>query len=243
VPGSYSTAAAWRPMQRAMPAHWRMAGTSILGYGGSAETRIRADCGMEHEVELVCRAAERAGGPLHLVGHSFGGTVALAAALSQRFDVATISLFEANPLGLLREAGRADLFASTQRMSQDFEAAFDAGEADAPARIIDFWGAPGDFAAMPDAVKAYCRQTAATNVLDWRTACAWAPPLAQLSRLRDVPVLLVRGARANPVMVAITDTLRSGLPQAQAEVVQDAGHFLITTHAARCAQLLSSFLA
>ena len=64
----------------------------------------------------------------------------------------------------------------------------------------------------------------------------------QFGRLA-LPVLLVRGALANPAMVAITDELAACLPQVRTAVVEDAGHFLITSHGADCARLLSSFLA
>ena len=125
-------------------------------------------------------------------------------------------------------------------MSQAFEAAVNAGEQDAPARVIDFWGGPGVFAAMPEAVKAYCRETAAVNVLDWRTVTSEvaAGDCAAL----DIPVLLVRGSEANPAMVAITDTLRDCLPDVRHFAVEGAGHFLITSHAPQCAELLSAFL-
>ena len=53
----------------------------------------------------------------------------------------------------------------------------------------------------------------------------------------------MRGALANPAMVAITDELAACLPQVRSAVVDGAGHFLITSHAADCARLLSSFLA
>jgi pimeloyl-ACP methyl ester carboxylesterase len=45
------------------------------------------------------------GGPVHLVGHSFGGTVALAAALAGGFGIASLTLFEANPLAVLLMRG------------------------------------------------------------------------------------------------------------------------------------------
>jgi pimeloyl-ACP methyl ester carboxylesterase len=242
VPGSYSTPAAWRPLQRLLPAGYRQVGTSLLGYGGSSETRTPEDPGIDHEVRLVETLARQLAVPLHLVGHSFGGTVALAAALAGRVQVASLALFEANPLALMREHGRDDLYQATLRMSQDFEAAVAQGEYDAPLRIIDFWGGDGSFAAMPDAVQGYCRQTAASNVLDWHTAFGFGVTLADLGRLR-MPVLLVRGANANPAMVAITDALHSGLPHARCEVVTGAGHFLISSHPAQCAGLLASFLA
>ena len=44
-------------------------------------------------------------------------------------------------------------------MSEAFEDAYNSGERDAAARIIDFWGRPGAFASMPEAVQDYCRST------------------------------------------------------------------------------------
>lgn len=240
LPGSYSTTAAWRQVQRHLGPGYRLVTTSLGGYGGTTDTRTLRDCGIEHEVRVVQELVRHIGQPVHLVGHSFGGTVALAAALSRSVDIASLSLFEANPLPLIREHGGGRLYGETLRMSQAFEAAVNAGEQDAPARIIDFWGGPGVFAAMPDAVKAYCRETAAVNVLDWRTVTS--DVAASDCAVLDIPVLLVRGGEANPAMVAITDTLRDCLPDVRCFAVEGAGHFLITSHAPRCAELLSAFL-
>lgn len=240
LPGSYSTTAAWRQVQRHLSPGYRLVTTSLNGYGGTTDTRTLQDCDIRHEVQVVQELVRHLGQPVHLVGHSFGGTVALAAALSHTVDIASLSLFEANPIPLIREHGGGRLYDETLRMSQAFEAAVNAGEQDAPARIIDFWGGPGVFAAMPDAVKAYCRETATVNVLDWRSVTSeiTTRDCAGL----DIPVLLVRGSEANPAMVAITDTLRDCLPDVRHFAVEGAGHFLITSHAPRCAELLSAFL-
>ncbi len=241
LPGSYSTPAAWRPVQRLLPPGLRMLTTSLRGYGGSAETRSAQDPGMGHEVALVEAVARHAGQPVHLVGHSFGGTVALAAALARTIPVASLSLFEANPLDLIRGAGGGLLYQRTLAMSRDFEAAVRAGEPDAPGRIIDFWGGAGAFAAMPAPVQAYCRSTAQANVLDWH--CDFGFPVTpQAVAGLDLPVLLVRGALANEAMQAITAALESALPRARPFVVDGAGHFLISSHPQACAGLLSAFL-
>ncbi|UVK40922.1 alpha/beta hydrolase [Mesorhizobium sp. AR10] len=87
VPGSFSTHAAWRPIQKLLPAAYRMVGTSLCGYGATPETRTRNDFGMQHELRIIEHAARRIGGPVHLVGHSFGGTVALAAALANSINM------------------------------------------------------------------------------------------------------------------------------------------------------------
>ncbi|MEO7639791.1 MAG: alpha/beta hydrolase [Ramlibacter sp.] len=242
LPGSYSTAAAWRPVQRLLGPGLRLVTSSLCGYGGTADTRTQHDFGIAHEVNVVEALARHIGQPVHLVGHSFGGAVALAAALAGNIAMASLSLFEANPLPVIEHHAGGVLYRETLAMSRAFEAAVAAGEPDAPARIIDFWGGAGAFAALPEAVQAYCRQCAPVNVRDWHTAFAMAVRPQDVAALR-VPVLLVRGALANPAMVQITETLRAALPGAQHASVEGAGHFLVSTHAAACAALIGSFVS
>lgn len=241
IPGSFSTPAAWRPMQKLLPARYRMAATSLCGYGATEETRSLGDLGIDHEVRVVERVAVEFGQPVHLVGHSFGGTIALASALAGRIDILSVAVFEANPLELVREQGGQAAYDEVLRMSQAFEAAYDAGEEDAAGRIIDFWGGAGVFDAMPDAVRDYCRKTAYANVLDWRSAFEFRASKRDYAGL-EIPVLLVRGGNACPAMLQITDALEAALPNVRPAVVTGANHFLITSHAEDCARLLAGFL-
>jgi pimeloyl-ACP methyl ester carboxylesterase len=242
VPGSFSTPAAWRPVQKFLPPKYRCVSTSLLGYGETTETRSATDFNMSHETRVIGAVAAEIGRPVHLVGHSFGGTVALASVLAGVVDVRSVATYEANPLILLHAAGRDDLSAGTRRMSDAYEVAFAAGEADAPKRIIDFWGGDGAYDFLPEAVREYCRQTAYANVLDWHTCFGFdAPPEAYAGL--DVPVLLVRGARTNDVIATITDQLAASLPVTRTEIIDGAGHFLISSHPQDCAASLGEFLA
>lgn len=241
LPGSFSTPSAWRGVQKAMPAEYRFVATSLCGYGQTDETRNLDDLDMHHLVTVVEGVAQKVGEPIHLVGHSFGGTVALATALAGSIDILSIATFEANPLWLLRDTHYAVLFEDTYRMSQAFEEAYNSGEPDAAARIIDFWGRTGAFASMPEPVKDYCRATTYANVLDWRTAFRFQARSLDYARL-TMPLLLVRGSFANSAMVEITKTLEACLPNTQSALVDGAGHFLITSHAAECGALLTRFL-
>ncbi|UVK40923.1 hypothetical protein LHFGNBLO_002456 [Mesorhizobium sp. AR10] len=126
------------------------------------------------------------------------------------------------------------------RLSREFGAAVDA-DADAAGIIIDFWGGRGTFAKLPEIVRSHCRETAPANVIDWLTDFSFEAALRDYSAL-DIPVLLIRGGLANPAMVAMTDMLQQALPHVHSAVVEDAGHFLIATHAQKCAALLTRFL-
>ena len=241
VSGSFGTPAAWRGMWKRLPAGYRLVDTSILGYGATRETRTPADLAMAHEVRVVGKAAARIGAPVHLVGHSFGGTVALAAALAGTVEVRSIATFEANPLCLMLDRGRDDLFDAARQMSAAYEVAVQTGEVHAPRRIIDFWGGDGAWATMPEAVQEYCCDTAAANVLDWHTDFGFSPGLDDFAGL-DIPVLLVRGALTNAAIVEMTEGLADCIPHARSVQIDGASHFLITTHPAQCAGRLADFL-
>ena len=71
---------------------FRCVTTSLLGYGGTAERRASGDAEICLEREIIESVVRRAGGPVHLVGHSFGGLVALATALRGRVPLLSLTI-------------------------------------------------------------------------------------------------------------------------------------------------------
>jgi len=239
IPGSFSTGAAWRPIQARLPASARLATLSLCGYGKTDETRSLGDTSIAHEVAVVEAALERLRGPATLVAHSFGGVVALAAALRFHKQVTGLVLFEANPMDVLRLSGEKYLLEEARELARRLETEVSHKIADAPALIIDYWNGHGSFERLPEPVRAYCRQTVFTNVLDWRSDFGF-----RANRLASMrcPVKIARGSLANPAMVAITDALAHILPTASVSIVEGAGHFPIATHPDECAQMVTAFV-
>ena len=178
--------------------------------------------------------------PVHLVGHSFGGLVCLAAILMGKLKVKSLTTFEANPITLLEEKNVLQ-FRKTRKISEKFERQYFLGEKDAVKTIIDFWGGRGSFSSMPKVVQEYCRSTGFANVLDWRTALSFKTS-RDAFRNWKIPCLIVRGEHANHEMIEITDVLSKSIPDSKISVVTGANHFLISSHPAICANLLANFL-
>jgi len=230
VPGSCSTGAAWRPVIAALGSGVRAVTTSLLGYGGTAERRSATDTAIAHEVAILEAVIRRAGGPVHLVGHSYGGLVSLAVALAGRVPLASLTVAEAPAMEILSATGETEPYAAFRRMNADYAAAFAAGDREAIRMMIDFYGGDGTYAAFPPRVRAYAMETTAVNLLDWQTAFGFPLPPAALARLA-LPVLVLHGGNSHPAVARANALLSRHIPDARLAVIDGAAHFMIATHA------------
>src|SRR5262249_51091161 len=203
VPGACSTGVAWRPVIAGLGNKFRSISTSLLGYGGTRERRDGQDCSISHEVDVLERVVRTAAAPVHLVGHSFGGLVAIALvlkhlALASRLPLASLTVLEAPALTLLRETEQdRDHYRSFRDMTDSYFAAFAPGNAEAIRHMIDFYGGPGTFASWPQRVLAYAIATTRVNIRDWISAFGFALSRAMVQSI-DLPTLIAWGGCSHP---------------------------------------------
>ena len=238
VPGSCSTGAAWRPVMAAWGDRFRCVTTSLLGYGGTAERRSSRDPSIWHEVDIVESVIRKAGGAVHLVGHSFGGLVAVAVALRNRVPLASLAVIEAPAAELLRDNGDQEHYRAFRLMTDDYFAAFASGNVEAIATMIDFYGGAGTFASWPPNVRAYALETTAVNILDWASAYGFPLCAASLASI-DIPVLVLWGEASHPAVQRANAFLGASMRRAVCIAVNAAAHFMIATHADEISRLIA----
>jgi pimeloyl-ACP methyl ester carboxylesterase len=242
LPGSCSTGAAWRPIIEAWDGRFRCVTTSLLGYGRTAERRSASDPSIAHEAEIVETVIRRAGGPVHLVGHSFGGLVAVAVALRKEVPLAGLVVVEAPAMELLRErAEDADVYRAFHSMNEVYFAAFERGDRQAVASMIDFYGGAGTYASWPERARAYAEETTAVNILDWASAYAF-PLTARMLGAIDVPTLVLWGGASHPAAQHANARLGQSIRAAATAGVDGAAHFMIATHAREVARLIADHI-
>jgi pimeloyl-ACP methyl ester carboxylesterase len=231
VPGSCSTGAAWRPLISAWDNRLRCVTTSLLGYGGTAERRTAHDTSISHEADALEWVIRRAsGGHVHLVGHSYGGLVALAVALRNRVRLASLVIIEAPAVELLREKGERQHYRAFRRMTEAYFTAYESGDAEAIAAMIDFYGGAGTFASWPPRVRAYAVQTTAVNILDWASAYGFPLSASALATI-EIPTLVLRGGASHPAVQRANRLLFECMSRAALATIDGAAHFMIATHA------------
>ncbi|MDO8905600.1 alpha/beta fold hydrolase [Hydrogenophaga sp.] len=110
----------------------------------------------EHEVSLADEVAalelvlDRAGAPVHLVGHSYGGAVALAVAMRWPERVAGLYLFEPVRFALLNNPADRSAWEEITGVGQTIAAFARSGHLHASAEIfVDYWSGIGTWASLP----------------------------------------------------------------------------------------------
>jgi pimeloyl-ACP methyl ester carboxylesterase len=242
VPGSCSTGAAWRPVMKHWENRFRCVTTSLLGYGATAERRTAPDANIAQEAEIIETVIRHAGAPVHLVGHSFGGLSALAVAQRRRVSVRSLTIIEAPAPELLRMMFEHEDYFAFRKMTDEYHAAYKAGDRGAIAQMIDFYGGEGTFAGWPQRVRDYAIETTPVNLLDWKSVYGFGLTPALLASVR-IPTLVLMGAKSHPAVKRANRLLGQCIPNAIVTKMEDAAHFMISTHAKEVAHVVAQHLA
>ncbi len=179
--------------------------------------------------------------PMDVIGHSFGGTLALRLAVELPDLVRTVTMVEPVFFAVAAIDDPA-VFQQDQNASAPVFEAFEQGdEALAARRFNRMWGDEEGprWDDLPDQTRnammrgVHIVQASGPAVMD-RTGILEPGVLDCVT----IPALLVRGALSPPIVQVVNDGLVRRLPNAANAVIEGAGHMVPITHAAETARHL-----
>lgn len=214
----------------------------LMGYGETADRRGRA-FSVAQEMAVVDSLCALAGGPVHLVGHSYGGAVAAAYAQAHADEILSLTLIEPVMFHLLRRNGPSAQWDEIARLASSHIAHVEAGRLDAAAdAFMTYWMGATAWNAMPISLRAAVTATMPKVALEWRQI--WSDGEAPTTPWQTMtPVLLIEGCETTSTAKAIVRHLASDLPRAERKCVQHAGHLAPMTHPAIVNALIAEFVA
>jgi pimeloyl-ACP methyl ester carboxylesterase len=178
---------------------------------------------------------------VHLVGHSYGGGVALHVALRRPDRIASLSLYEPTAFHLLPQIGEegmrahAEITAVADKAGDLLLAGNVRGSV---AHFVDYWNGAGAFDAMSPRAQAALIRWAPKIPLDFR-ALIRCPTLASAYRSLGCPTLLLHGECGPLPARLIVRTLAEALPFGEVRVASGCGHMGPLTHAALVADAIA----
>ena len=242
VHGSPGEGRAWGRVARHLRG-FRMLTPDLPGYGGSDPLPGgTGTAGMADAVAAVIDVAAKDAGAVWLAGHSYGGNVALHAALARPARIKGIVLFEPVFFRALALTGEKRELEAVTRHFADYIRRVEGGDNAAVSRMIEFWFGAGTFARLPPPVQGYLTSAAPKNAADVKAAFAESVGAVELQAFA-APVLVAYGASSPPVVAAIARALAALLPRAEATAIADATHAMLDTHPEAVAALIARMAA
>lgn len=223
---SLSSHKQWLPLVSLLSEHYQLLLPDLLGYGSNQTAALQQfpthSLAVEAEALLSQIPSALLQQPMLLIGHSFGGAVALHLARTGKIKLKALILYEPVAFHLL--ANSADpqanvLTAEVVALSAQMPhlPAWDAARL-----FVDYWQQQDYFQHLP----ARMQQQMAAQV--WKVPQDFAALIGEPATLADYqpihcPILLLRGAQSRRSALMITELLQEIWPQASVKTLP-AGH-------------------
>jgi len=238
-----SSSSQWRPLMDRLAPHRRVLAPDTHGAGRGPVWPTDRTLTLDDEVSMLEPIFARAGSRFALVGHSYGGAVALLAALRRAERVDALVLYEPTLFALVdSESPMPNDAEGIRETVERAAAALAAGDQSSAAEVfIDYWMGAGTWEGKPVAHRSAI-EAALVNVQGWgRALFGETTPLAAFKELR-MPVLLMQGSETTPAARAVATLLARTLPRVETMTFEGLGHMGPVTHPALVDAAIDGFL-
>ncbi len=242
IHSSASASGQWRALMESMSDRYRVVAPDLYGYGKSPAWHEDRDVMLEDEIDLMAPAL-RSAEKIHLIGHSYGGLIALRFALLDPGRVASLVVYEPTCFFIL--AGRPAFEAASREIAgirEETSRLVDAGELEASARrFLEYWVGPDAWSKAPEPVRATVARVMRKVRFEWSNAFEKAFS-ADLLRTLAMPTLLLTGSGSTLAARSVVRVLRDFLPHARVVEIPDLGHMGPVTHPQPVNSAIADFL-
>jgi len=246
VHASMAGARQWSSLISDLGDRFRVRAVNLFGYGGTPAWSGVQPPTLDDFAALVARVVPAAQRNVLLVGHSFGGAVAMHATARQlRGQVERLVLIEPSLFYLLEQNGARAAFHEICSLARFTKQRIAAGAAhDAAGRFIDYWSGRGNWAEMPENKKAALTGLIPDIVHEWNAVLSGTTAAAEWAALLPGHTLLMLSARARRPSREIVQALwEHAGPDWELTNIPDAGHMAPVTHPHIVNPVVKSFLA
>jgi pimeloyl-ACP methyl ester carboxylesterase len=238
VPCSAGTSRQWRSLVDELngfdPIYF-----DLSGHGDRSRWHGDGPLSLMHEAAAISDACPGSA-PFHLVGHSYGGAVALKFALCYPERLLSLTLVEPSCFHLLSgsDEAHAPLLEEVLRVADAVNRAVLCGNyRGGMAAFIDYWAGPDCWASLSDSKKARLADLALHVAHHFWGLIHERTPLSGYAAI-GIPTLILCGTRSPVPSRTVARILADALPRARHRIVPNAGHMSPITHPAQINPLI-----
>lgn len=236
--------AQWQTLSERLGPDWRVVVPGAYGASRVLTRPLEPAPTLAQELQALEPAFDVAGERFHLVGHSWGGALALRAALAYPERVESVAVYEPALFGLARatDPGSHDLEALADVVRRGAQAVARGDREGAARSFFDFWTQPGAYDSMAAARRSQILGTIECIGSWWRTLREDPTPMSAFAGL-SVPVLVMTGRDTRVAARCVAEALVAAVPGAQLVRFEGLGHMGPLTHPERVLAVIEGFLS
>lgn len=221
------TSRQWRKLSELLVGDFDIIAPDLLGYGTSGPWPVGEPFHFRQDLEFIESKIET---PVHIVGHSYGGFLALQLALKRPELVRSIAAFEPVAFGILDDVEDADARAQLEAVRTTWEP--DASGVDEAwlAAFVEWWNGAGAWSRLPEETRGAFRAVGWKLFQEVMTLGFDRTSRATYATI-SVPTLILAGALSPLAERRVVEKLAAALPHATARFLDGVGHMGPITHA------------
>jgi pimeloyl-ACP methyl ester carboxylesterase len=242
IHSSVSANGQWRALTEALKDRYRVLAINLFGYGKTTPWAGTSPQSLYAQAQLVLALCEELGDPVHLVGHSFGGSVALKAAMLLGPRVGSLILLEPNPFYLLKQGGRTKAFLESRSLRDHVKCFGSLGDWSKIAeRFADYWLGDGSWKTMQEKRRSAFAESLRPNFYEWDVVMEEETPVEEWKAL-NARTLVVSDKSTRLPIREIIEIFAKACPHWSFRFIAEGGHMAPLTRPELINPIVREFL-
>ena len=243
IHSSASASGQWRALIEHLADRFRVIAVDLYGSGKTAAWPLDQPMRLDDELALLSSVLREAGDRFHLIGHSYGGAIALKAALADRKRVISLVLYE--PVlfsAVIADSPESATAREILALRDDTIRLVDQGNLNLAAqRFVDYWMGDGTWVAIPESRRPALAEAMLAVKSQWHALLYEPTPLGAFAAV-NVPTLFLTGTKSTASALAVARLVTAVLPRVHREELEGLGHMGPVTHPDMVNPLIKRFL-
>jgi len=223
----------WTKLGAELAPRTKLIAPDLIGYGRNI-CLLDLPMTLAQEVRALREHLDEVNGPIHLVGHSYGGAIAFKIATDPAYAhrIRSLTLIEpVLPTLLLESAPDRRLYDQFAELAKEVSCdIWNNATLEAIDKFSEFWNGSGPREELPTAARIRMLEHAERLAFDFMAAFAETNVAMEAASLR-VPTLLLSGGHSPNLTQRIVRRLAAIIEGAEMRHLPEAGHMLAMTHA------------
>lgn len=221
----------WNKLAQRLASTHRVIAPDFIGSGAEPPWPVDQRFHFRLDVARIAEQLRALDEPVHLIGHSYGGFVALQVAQQLPDRIGTIAAYDPVAFGVIRAAHDTSGLADLQRAeSSPVFCDIEHGGDDAWFEVfVDYWNGPGSWRAMPQPARDAFLSIGRKVFWEVHSLMDDYTPV-DAYRTIDAPALFLTGEKTPTAAQRVVALLTASMPNARTLAIAGAGHMGPLTH-------------